>query len=143
MSALRVTSLPRRDCKQGKTYLISSMQRIVLRASTSLEQPSSPMLLWFKLERTSTVKHFSYQLRGWTSSELRSHTHISLFRDGISQSPSTSFGMAASPSFMWPRLQDERTQEQLTAHGSHVSTQSRGEQYKGRREMEVCPSPSE
>jgi len=117
MSALRATPLLRRDCKQGKTYLISSMQCMLLRASASLEQPSSPILLWFKLKRTSPVKHFTHELRGWAISELQSHTHISLFRDGISQSPNTSLGMAASPSFMWPRLKDEITQEELTAHG--------------------------
>lgn len=43
-------------CKKGKTYLISSMLCISLKASASLEQPSFPMLLWFKLETTSPGK---------------------------------------------------------------------------------------
>lgn len=50
MLALVVSSL------QGKTYLISSMLCISLKASASLEQPSFPMLLWFKLETTPPGK---------------------------------------------------------------------------------------
>lgn len=69
------------------------------------------------IPRRKDIKLVSFNIRRWARGELQSHTYISLFRDGILQRPSTSLGMAASLSFMWPRLKDKITQEQLITHG--------------------------
>lgn len=69
------------------------------------------------IPRRKDIKLVLFNTRRWAIGELQSHTYISLFRDGILQRPSTSIGMAASLSFMWPRLKDKITQEQLITHG--------------------------
>lgn len=98
---LQVVHIPQGFCESGAAIVTNA---VMVQAGNNIP-------------RKMDIKLVLFNITSWVRGKLQSHTYISLFRDGMSQSASTSLGMAAPLSFMWPRLKDEITQEQLTTHG--------------------------
>lgn len=97
---LHVVHIPQGSCESGAAVITNT---VVVQAGN--------------IPRKKDIKPLLLSIPSRARAELQSHTDLSLFRDGISQSPSTSSGMAALLSFMYSRLRDEITKVQLTPQG--------------------------
>lgn len=98
---LHVVHIPQGSCESGAAIVTKT---VVVQAGNNIP-------------RKKDIKPLLLSIPSRARAELQSHTDLSLFRDGISQSPSTSSGMAALLSFMYSRLRDEITKVQLTTQG--------------------------
>lgn len=81
---LHVVHTPERFCESGAAIITNT---VVVQAGNNIT-------------RKTDIKVVLLNITSRARGELQSHTYISLFRDGISRSPSTNLGMAALLSFM-------------------------------------------
>lgn len=81
---LQAVHFPQGFCESGAAIITNT---VVVQAANNIP-------------RKMDIKLLLLSIPSWARGELQAHTHMSLFRDGISQSPSTSSGMAALLSFM-------------------------------------------